>query len=347
MDLPKTMRALQLRDVGRLEEVQLPVPRPAGGELLVHTATAVICTTDLNDIKANPFGVALPRVLGHEGAGYVSAVGAGVAGFAEGDLVAAHPVMPCGECIDCRRGLGHLCSYMGHLGYDRDGTYAEYFCIRADRARKVPEPMEAHVAALLEPVAVSLEALRQARVTEGDNLIIIGDGPFGVMIARLASSLRLNKTIIVGHHEFRLDHAPQAVPINSSVVDDPLSSIEAAVEGGSVNAAILAVGSESAVDLGIRSLGAGGRLVVFSPIHQPVRVDLLAVHVRELEIVGACNDMDLIDDALAHLADPALGIGDLVTHRVPFDDWQTAFDLANHRRGSALKVAIVIATGAG
>ena len=103
MNIPKIMQALQLRRPGGLDQVELPVPRPGPDEILVRTEAAVICTSDLNDMNYNPFGTELPRVLGHEGAGRVAALGDGAAGFEVGERVTAHPVIPCGDCDSCRR----------------------------------------------------------------------------------------------------------------------------------------------------------------------------------------------------------------------------------------------------
>jgi threonine dehydrogenase-like Zn-dependent dehydrogenase len=88
------MRVLQLWAPNTLKQVQLPVPAPGPDELLVRTAATTICSSDLNDIARNPFGIRLPRVLGHEGAGIVQATGEQVRGFQRGDRVAAHPVIP-------------------------------------------------------------------------------------------------------------------------------------------------------------------------------------------------------------------------------------------------------------
>src|SRR5215831_17528633 len=120
MRTAKTMRALQLQAIGKLSEVRLPVPRPKPEEVLIQTVAATICTSDLKDLAYNPFGIALPRVLGHEGAGVVAAFGDQVHSLKAGERVTAHPVIPCLACDNCRRGLGHLCSNVGHLGLDRD-----------------------------------------------------------------------------------------------------------------------------------------------------------------------------------------------------------------------------------
>lgn len=341
MSHPTTMRALQLRELGGLTEVQLPVPEPRPDELLVRTTATTICTSDLNDIACNPFGAPLPRVLGHEGAGLVVAVGNPALGFAVGDRVAVHPVIPCRSCENCQRGLGHLCSRMGHLGLDRDGTFAEFFCIRADRARRAPPGLDPAAAALLEPVAVCLEAVERGRIRPGETVLIVGDGPFGIIMARLALPRAPRRIILAGRHDFRLSQVPEAVTLNEKRTPDVGQAIQELTAGAGVDVAILAVGSQSALEVCVASLRARGRLVVFSAINGPASVDLFRVHVKELEILGACNDQDLIDAALERLTDPALRLGSLVTHRVPFAGWPRAFALARGGKDEALKVALV------
>src|SRR5690606_9956854 len=105
----------------------------------VRTAAATICTSDLQDIAHNPFGAALPLTMGHEGAGTVVAAGESVTGFAPGDRVATHPVHPCGQCDACHGGAAHLCRNMGHFGLNMPGTFAEYYLVRQDRARRLPD----------------------------------------------------------------------------------------------------------------------------------------------------------------------------------------------------------------
>ncbi len=335
-----SMRALQLTSPGQLGEVQVPVPEPRADELLVRTATTTICTSDLNDIAHNPFGIALPRVLGHEGCGTVAAIGTEVAGFEPGDRVVAHPVIPCRQCENCQRGLGHLCSRMGHLGLDRDGTFAEFFCIRADRARRVTDDVAWEAAPLLEPVAVCLEAVERGRMRSGETALIVGDGPFGILIARLILRRKPTRLILAGRHDFRLEHVPEAIRLNETRLPDLSAAIQAATGGRGVDLAILATGAQSALDTCLRSLRARGRAVIFSAINRGAMIDLFKVHTHELEILGACNDQDLIDPALALLSDPAIGLRSLITHRLPFDKWPRAFELARDGKNEALKVAL-------
>jgi len=322
------MQALQLQGIEQLVQVTLPVPAPAADEVLIQTRAATICTSDLHDIRSNPFGIQYPRVMGHEGAGVVVQCGADVKGLKPGDRVAAHPVVPCGVCEECLRGLEHLCSNMGHSGIDRDGCFAEYFAQRADRVRKIPDDIPFATGALLEPVAVCLEAVYRAGDIKGKTVLVVGDGPFGNMIARLAQKQGAGRVMVYGQTPFRLRMIPGV-----EILD--------AVPERSVDVAVLAVGSAEAAGSCIKALRPRGRMVVFSAAYQSAPIDLFSIHVLELEIAGACNDENKIDEALACLGDRSLALEDIVTRQIPFDNWKEAFDLARNGHDRVLKVALV------
>ena len=123
MTLPSSMSALQMVGLDTLVSTRLPLPLPGPQDVLIRTSAATICTSDLHDLAHNPFGIALPRVLGHEASGVVVQCGAQVESPAPGTRVGVHPVVPCGACEECARGLEHLCSHLGHLGLeDRKST---------------------------------------------------------------------------------------------------------------------------------------------------------------------------------------------------------------------------------
>lgn len=334
------MKAVVLRSIGNVELMDVPVPTIRSDQLLIKTGAATICTSDLNDIRENPFGIELPVVIGHEGAGTVVEVGTQVKGFQVGDRVTTHPVHPCGSCEACRAGMGHLCLQMEHFGINLPGTMAEYYVVRQDRARCIPQTMDFALASLAEPVSVCLEALAQARLKAGDNLLLIGDGPFGVLIARLAVAFDLGRVVLLGRHDFRMEFAPAAIRVNSKNVADAVAEARRVV-GGGYDAAILCVGTAQAFQECFRSLKPKGRLVVFSGITGDTPVDLFWLHIKELEIVGACNDDNRLDEAVQMLSNKELGIAKLITHRLPLTEYQDALHLAATGRGSAMKVSFV------
>jgi len=321
------MQALQMRGVGELAVCTLPVPAPGPRDVLIRTLAATICTSDLHDLARNPFGIALPRVLGHEAAGVVVACGAEVCEFAPGMRVAAHPVVLCGACAECAHGFGHLCARMGHLGHDRDGTFAEYFIQRADRVRRLPDQVPATVGALLEPVAVCLQAIARAGAVDGRKVLVAGDGPFGNIIARLAVGQGARRVMVAGREPFRLGRIPGVITLKSA-------------PKASADVSILAVSSAQAAVSCMEALRPRGRLVVFSALPEAVALDLTSLHLRELEIVGACNDEERLDDALRCLSDPELALHEIVTHALPFARWAEAFALARDGHDRALKVAL-------
>ena len=335
------MKALQLTSVGCVELVERDPPAPAADELLVRTGAALICTSDLNDIRENPFDISLPVILGHEAAGTVAAVGARVAGFRVGDRVATHPVHPCSDCPTCRAGMTHLCENMGHFGLNRQGTFAEQFTVRQDRARTIPDSLPFQVAALAEPVAVCLEALAQARLRECERLLVIGDGPFGILTARLARRQGIQQIIIAGHHHFRLSLATGAEPVNTKAAGDAAGMLLGRSGGAGYDAVILATGNRRACQEALGLLRSKGRLVVFSAIAGETPLDLFRVHMKELEIVGACNDQDRLDDAVACLLDPQLALDELITSRFSLDRYREALGAAASRHDECVKAAFV------
>jgi threonine dehydrogenase-like Zn-dependent dehydrogenase len=321
------MQALQMQHIGSLVETTLPVPVLKADELLVRTLASTICTSDLHDLSHNPFNIPLPRVLGHEAAGVVAECGAQVQHFSPGMRVAVHPVIPCKTCGECLRGYAHLCNRMGHLGYDRDGTFAQYFTIPADRVRILPDDVPSTLGTLLEPVSVCLQAVARAGNVQGKALLVAGDGPFGNMIARLAKRAGASRVVVAGREPFRLQKIRDA-------------EINATPPAKSMDVAILAVSSPEAVATCLQALRPRGRLVIFSALSGQVPIDLFSIHVSELELVGACNDEERLDEALACLTDPELALEEIITHTIPFEKWPQAFDLARNGHNRALKVAL-------
>jgi len=325
------MKALILESAGRLVLKDCPKPKAKNGEVLVKTKAATICTSDINDIEYNPFGIKLPMIMGHEGAGIIETVGDGITDFLVGDEIAAHPVMPCYKCVSCKRGLPHLCDDMSHLGIDHGGVFAEYFTIRADRIRKKPKNISFAAATLMEPVCVCLEAIERANAKENKNILVIGDGPFGIMIANICRELYPeNKIIISGASDFKLSYAKNIEKININ---------KTKIDFDDIDSAIVCAGTASALDTAIEACRSRGTVCMFSAIHEKVPVDMFKVHVKELNICGSCNDMDYLDDAVAMLAES--NMADVITYELPFDEYKRAFELAADKSGEVLKVSMI------
>lgn len=335
------MKALVLHKPGCLEMKDMPVPIPKKGELLIRTKAATICTSDINDINYNPFDIELPMIMGHEGAGIVEQIGPGVVGISVGDEIAAHPVISCGKCDSCKRGAAHLCDNMNHLGATIGGVFAEYFTIRADRVRKKPKSLSFAAASLMEPICVCVQALHRSNLHNDSNILVIGDGPFGIIMTKLLKSYRYNKLLFVGRHPFRMRFADNAITINEKETTDVLVEIFTHTEGKGIDSAILCAGSPLAVDISIAALRARGTLCIFSAIKKPTPFDLFKVHCKDLNICGSCNDSERMDEAIELLTDNSINLESIITHKMPFAEWKDAFRLAEFGKDEAVKVSLL------
>lgn len=187
----------------RLDDVDAP-GAPVPGHAVVQVAYCGICGTDLHEFAHGPVlirttphpltGEAPPLALGHELSGTVLALGSPVPGISVGDRVVADPCWRCGQCHWCRRGEYHLCALGGSVGLASAGAFAEQVTVPAEGLSRLPDSVPDDVAALAEPLAVGLHAIRRAAVQPGDHVLLLGAGPIGVaalLAARLAGAAGL------------------------------------------------------------------------------------------------------------------------------------------------------------
>ncbi|HEX5587125.1 MAG TPA: alcohol dehydrogenase catalytic domain-containing protein [Acidimicrobiia bacterium] len=175
------MRAAELQDDGRVAVAETAEPAPGEGELVLAVLGAGVCGTDLHAIEN---GIPVGSVLGHELAGRVVAVGAGVDGAHDDDVVCAMPVIACGTCGPCVRGDRIHCANGGRLvGLGGvAGAFADYVTVGASESFRLPAGFDASIAALVEPLAVGLAAVERAAVQPDEAVVVIGGGPIGLAI---------------------------------------------------------------------------------------------------------------------------------------------------------------------
>ncbi len=187
---PRAMRAWQTSGDGvrGLRLVELPVPEPMAGEILVEVSVCGVCRTDLHVVDGDLSQHRSPVVPGHEVVGRVVALGPGVVRFAEGDRVGiAWLRQTCGQCRWCRSGAENLCPDSAYTGWDADGGYAEYATVPASFAYDLPEGLpDEQAAPLLCAGIIGYRALRRARVPEGGRLGIYGFGASAHITAQVA-----------------------------------------------------------------------------------------------------------------------------------------------------------------
>jgi L-iditol 2-dehydrogenase len=284
----------------------------------------------------------VPTVFGHEFAGTVAAVGAGVRGLRQGDRAVAANSAPCGTCAACRRGRSNLCDDLLFV----NGAYAEYIALPprlvAENLVTVPPAAEAARIAFAEPVACCLRAMDAAEIGAGETVAILGHGPLGLLLGLLARTAGA-RVVLAGKAGPRLERARRlgfAACVDVAEAADPVSAVREAA-GGDVRCVLEATGRPEAWEQAMAIAGKGATVVFFGGCAPgtSVRLDTRRVHYEELRLLGVFHHTPaLIRRAVGMLADGTLDPTPLVTHEMGLGDVPKALDLMS--RGQALKVLI-------
>jgi L-iditol 2-dehydrogenase len=326
----------------RFEEV--PVPPPAAGELTLAIEAALTCGTDVKTLRrGHPVMIPrVPTVFGHEFCGTVTAVGARVTRFHEGDRVVAANSAPCGECRSCLGGRANLCEDLLFV----NGAYGEFITLPARLVArnvvKVADGTPARRAAFVEPLACALLAIERARVESGQTVVVFGHGPLGCLLG-LAAAARKTRVVLVGKRGWRLERVRGlgiGECVDASASADLVARIRAAA-GDRIDVSIDATGKPEVWEQAMEAVDRGGTVVFFGGCAPgtSVHLDTRRVHYEELSLLGAFHHTpEMIRRALELVESGVIVPDGLLTHRMGLGDVGDA--LALMVKGEALKVLI-------
>jgi L-iditol 2-dehydrogenase len=333
----------------RLE--QMSVPEPGPGELLIRVRNCATCGTDVKIYFHGHRNLKPPRVIGHEIAGEVTALGDGVAGFSVGDRVQVIAAVPCGQCRECLIGHENICENLTSIGYDYEGGYAEYMIVpelvlRVGGVNLIPDGLAFEEASMTEPLACVLNGQELARVGEGDDVVIVGAGPIGCMHAHLARARGASRLTLVERSAERLELAAARVRPDEVVLagagTDAVAAVHAFSDGRGADVVIVAAPARAAQQDGIRMAANRGRISLFGSLPKDdsqITVDANDVHYRELTIVGAANSTPAQNAAaLEMIADGRVRVADLITDTLPLEGIRDA--IMSVRSGRGMKYVI-------
>jgi len=290
----------------RIESVPEPGD-PGPGEIVLEVVRAAICGTDSSEWAHGPLLARPPVTLGHEFVGRVVSIGEGVAGLSHGDRVVSGAAVSCGHCEWCRAGRTNLCSTYLTLGLQLNGGLAQMVKTPAAVCRRVPEVCSDDAAAMAQPLAVALHALRRTRVQAGQTCVVIGVGGIGSFILGAAAAKGLSPLIAVDIDDQRLRTAE--ILGAETVIDATKQDVAAAVlevtGGDGAHVVVEASGAAGAPETAIEATRRGGRVLIIGLQPEPTEIDLFALTTREVEIstaVAHVCDVDLPEslEIIAH-----------------------------------------------
>ena len=314
--------------------IDAPVPTPKDSTLLVKVGACGVCGSDLHivdwELGAERMVARLPVILGHEPAGEVVEVGAGVKSFKVGDRVALDPFGHCGRCGPCRAGRFHLCSSPTTLS----GAFAEFTVAPVENAHLVPKTMDVEQAALLEPFGTGLHAVEQSCLKAGDSAVVEGPGPIGLSIALAARALGVS--IVITGLPIDADRLTLARNLGFKTIStgerDWTEQVRAMLPPDGADVVFDACG---AIDSPRELLRRGGQLVeVGWPARDVKSAELRALFFHGLTIINSrIRTPETWRRAIAMVSSGAVDLRPMVTHRYPISHGLEAFGLLRERRG--------------
>jgi len=297
------MRAVRLHGVGQLRVEDIPGPGPTPAKhVRIRIRAAGICGSDLHNFCSGRWLSRLPVIPGHELAGEVVEVGAGVSGRAPGELVVADSRVSCGSCRACKEGRENVCERLGYLGEVCDGGFAEFATLPSARVLPVPPGVPSRVAVLSEPLGVALHLIRRLAPLPGCPIIIAGAGPVGGLAAILLNHLGYGPLLVI---ERNVDRAALVSRLaRAQIVAADVEAIGAAVAPSGLRYAIEASGSAALLSLLTKIMTGGGRLALVGLFHGECTLDFNLLVEREVDVLGCSVFRDEQTEALKLL--PAL-----------------------------------------
>ena len=351
--LPATMQAAVYRGVNDVRIETVPVPAIGPGEVLIQVHACGICGTDLKKIHTGSHSA--PRIFGHETVGTIAAVGDGVGAFAAGDRVAVFHHIPCGACYYCRKKTFAQCPVYKRVGCSAGfepsgGGFAGYVRVMDWIVKrglvKIPDGIPFAQAMFVEPLNTCLKGVRSLNLAADETVLVIGQGPIGIMLASLAkrsgakvftSDLYPERHAVAAR--FGLDS-----PIDASQ-EDAIEVVRAASEGRGADAVILAAAGNALIRTAMDAARPGGRVLLFAQTQRgEATIDPAAVCVDEKTLLGSYSaSVDIQDEALRLVFEgygQGYDLSRLVSHRFPLSEAVEAIALASEPKATSMKIMI-------
>ncbi|SDJ80837.1 zinc-dependent alcohol dehydrogenase [Aliiruegeria lutimaris] len=322
-----TITAAFYRGDKTFEVKQIEAEAPGAGQVQIEVAFCGICGTDLHAYLGHMDArIGFDRILGHEMSGVVKAIGEGVEGWKEGDRIVVRPLDHCGDCPACNRGHKHICHNLKFIGLDSQGAMQQLWNVPAHTLHAIPENVSLRDASLIEPLAVACHDVRMSNVTEGEDVLVIGGGPIGMLVAMVAKAAGGKVTISeINENRLALARKLGFETINPKEVD---AVAEVLAKTGDKGADVIfeVSGTQPGIDL-MTAVGATRARIVMVAIHATKpQVDMFRFFWRELQLIGVrVYEPEDYDKAIASIAAGEIDADAMITDIRPLDKIGEAF----------------------
>lgn len=362
------MKAFVLHKLGDLRIENTPVPGPGENEVLVAVKAAGICGSDIP--RAYTTGAYFyPLVLGHEFSGIVESIGAGVESSWRGKRVGVFPLIPCGNCIPCQKKQYEMCRHYSYLGSRKNGGFAEYVAVPSANLIELSDDISYEQAAMLEPMAVAVHALRKAGIGMGDcsagagknqqlmRIAICGLGTIGLLLlqflldSRKQNGMGADNIFVIGNKEFQKQSVLKMGIKESCYIDSTKTEVGARLseltEEAGVDVFFECVGKNETISMAVDNTAPAGRIVLTGNPASDIgflRSVYWKILRNQLTIVGTWNSSftgSHDDDwhyVCGRLRDKAVVPEQLITHRYPLEKLGQGFEIMRDKTQDYVKI---------
>jgi len=341
------MKALLLSAYRQLEITDIAQPALNTGEVLIRVAACGICGSDVHGYDGSSGRRIPPIVMGHEAAGRIAAVGAGVSHLSEGDAVTFDSTVYCGKCAYCLRGEVNLCDRRQVLGvscsdYRRAGAFAEYVVVPAHIVYRLPDSVSFAEAAMLEAVAVAIHAVSLVEIPRGSAALVFGAGTIGLLVLQALRVAGCSRVFIADIDPSRLKLAQTlgATGTFLSSEADPVAQALELTDGVGVDVAVEAVGRAETVAASVNSVRKGGSVILVGNIAPEVPLPLQKVVTRQIRLQGSCASAGEYPRAIELMAKGAIQVKPLITAVAPLEEGPRWFERLYAREPNLMKVVL-------
>jgi len=343
----KLMDALLLKEYLNLEMAAMPVPEIGPDEVLVRVRACGICGSDVHGFDGSTGRRQPPIVMGHEAAGTLAGVGAGVTGFREGDRVTFDSTIYCGQCFFCARGDINLCDRRQVLGvspgeYRRHGAFAEYVAVPRRIMYRLPANLSYEQAAMIEAVSVAVHAVNLTPLSMGASAVVVGSGMIGLLAIQALRAAGCTRVVAVEPEESRLQVARElgATETVNPKTDDAPAAIRQMTGGRGADVALECVGATDPIRTAIASVRKGGAVTLVGNIAPAADIPLQSVVTRQIRLQGSCASCGEYPAVIDLIASGAIRVDPLISAVAPLADGPAWFGRLYRHEPGLMKVIL-------
>lgn len=331
-----------MTEPGKIIFQDIPEGSVKPNEIKVKMKKIGVCGSDIHVNHGKHPYTSYPVVQGHEVSAQVVEIGSDVTNVKVGDKVTIQPQVVCGKCYPCTHGMYNDCEELKVMGFQTTGMASEYFIVDAKKALVLPENMNYEHGAMIEPLAVAVHAVGRFGDVSGKNILVLGGGPIGNLVAQTAKALGAKNVLLSELSKYRLAAAEKCgiKTINPSQ-KDLLEGIISAFGEDRADCIFECVGINPTMKQAIEYARKGSKIIVVGVFGDLGTINMGFVQDHELSLVGSAMYRE--EDYLKAIEIVGAGLIEfdaLITHRVKFMDYKKAYDIIDEQKDKAMKVII-------